>query len=208
LVTLVDQIEEIEVVPAIIEGQVAAVVETQVAAAFELPVTADVEVPVASLPSIDSAAAVALDIELEPELVRPKSVLVYSATDIQNSEDWISIFQQLLLEGMLKSICGQLSFRQRDADFLIFDIDQAASGVLSDKYQSKFCELLSEHLGKPLQISIESQNNHNESPTRRAERLHQEALENAEKDLLGSEAAQKLTETFNARLVAGSISLK
>lgn len=174
------------------------------------------EAPVRAAPSIDLATAAQLEPEYEPEpepepeieLRKPKPAAIYSATDIQNSEDWISIYQQLPLEGMLKSICGQLSFRQRDADFLIFDIDQAASGVLSDKYQSKFRELLSQYLGKELQLRIESLDNNNESPTRRAERLHQEALDAAEKDLVESEAAQKLGKTFNAHLVPGSVSLK
>lgn len=204
---MVDQIEEaqpVEIAPAIAEPP--AIAESQAIA----------EPPVRPMASIDLATAAQLEpepeyepeAEIEAELPRPKPVPVNSATDIQNSEDWISIYQQLPLEGMLKSICGQLSFRQRDADFLIFDIDQAASGVLSDKYQLKFCELLSQHLGREIQLRIESLENNNESPTRRAERLHREALEAAEKELIGSEAAQKLGETFNAHLVPGSVSLK
>ena len=129
-------------------------------------------------------------------------------SDIQDSEDWIAIYAQLPLQGMLKSICGQLSFRQRDNNFLIFDIDRAASGVLSDKYQSKFCAILNEHLGKDLSLCIESEDNANESPTQRDERLLQEALEMAEAELLRSEAANQLSDTFDARLVPGSVSLK
>ena len=109
---------------------------------------------------------------------------------------------------MLKSICGQLSFRSREGDFLVFDIDRAASGVLSDKYQAKFCEILCAHLGLNLSLSIETQDNTNESPTKRAERLLQEALDIAEAELLRSEAAARLSETFGAQLVPGSVGLK
>lgn len=128
--------------------------------------------------------------------------------DLQSSEDWIAIFQQLPLEGMLKSICGQLSFRTREANFLTFDIDQAASGVLSDKYQAKFCDLLGQFLGQNIELKIESKTNSNESPSSRAQRLHSEALEAAENELLESEAAKKLSETFGATLVPGSVNLK
>jgi len=193
-------VESAETAPAIAEAPVRAMASIDLATAVQLEPEHE--------PEPEPEPELEIEIESEAELPRPKPAPVYSATDIQNSEDWISIYQQLPLEGMLKSICGQLSFRQRDADFLIFDIDQAASGVLSDKYQSKFCELLSQHLGRELQVQIESQENSNESPTRRAERLHREALEAAEKDLVGSEAAQKLGEAFNAQLVPGSVSLK
>ena len=118
------------------------------------------------------------------------------------------MFGKLPLQGMLKSICGQLSFRQRQSDQLIFDIDASVSGVLSDKYQSKFAEILSVHLKQELQIVIDSQDNANESPTARAARLHAEALQAAEAELLASEEAQILAETFDAKLVPGSVSLK
>lgn len=128
--------------------------------------------------------------------------------DFQNSEDWIRLYRELPLEGMLKSICGQMSFRQRDQDKFIFDIDAAAAGVLSDKYQTKFCEILSEALGQKLELRIECQTNTNESPSTRAARLLREALEAAEAELLDSQPAQKLSEMFDAKLVPGSVSLK
>lgn len=130
------------------------------------------------------------------------------ASQLEHAEDWIAIFSELPLQGMLKSICGQLSFRQRAGEQIIFDIDASVSGVLSDKYQSKFAEILSSHLNKNLQIVIESQDNPNESPTARAARLYAEALQAAEAELLDSKAAQILTETFNAKLVPGSVNLK
>tara|TARA_B110000483_G_scaffold216665_1_gene268411 strand:+ start:38482 stop:39084 length:603 start_codon:yes stop_codon:yes gene_type:complete len=200
---LIDQVEEVESVEtasAIAEAPFRGMASIDLTTAVQLEPEPEIE------PEIE------IEIEIEPEaeteLPSPKPAPVYRATDIQNSEDWISIYQQLPLEGMLKSICGQLSFRQRDADSLILDIDQAASGVLSDKYQSRFCKLLSQHLGRELQVQIESQENTNESPTRRVERLYREALDAAEKDLVGSEAAQKLGQAFNAQLVPGSVSLK
>lgn len=109
---------------------------------------------------------------------------------------------------MLKSICGQLSFRQRQGDRLEFDIDAAVAGVLSEKYQSKFAEILSERLNQNLQIVIENLDNANESPSARAARLHSEALQAAETELLDSQEAQVLAEIFDAKLVPGSVSLK
>ena len=143
--------------------------------------------------------------EPEPE---PAAAVVANPGQIESSEDWIAIFAGLPLQGMLKSICGQLSFRQKDADQIVFDIDASVAGVLSDKYQSKFAEMLSGYLNQNLQVVIESQDNPNESPTARNARLQAEALEKAQADLLGSEAAQILTETFNAKLVPGSVCLK
>lgn len=167
-------------------------------------------------PVIEEAATEgqpALEIESGPELdseleSAPAAPVVVNPGQIENSEDWIAIFAGLPLQGMLKSICGQLSFRQKDADQVTFDIDASVAGVLSDKYQSKFAEMLSSYLNRDLQVVIESQDNPNESPTARNARLQAEALEKAQADLLGSEAAQILTETFNAKLVPGSVSLK
>ena len=163
---------------------------------------------------LDEDNEVLPEVEQQFEVKAPNPLSAQSAapasrvSDIQVSEDWIAIYPQLPLQGMLKSICGQLSFRQREGDFLIFDIDRAASGVLSDKYQTKFCELLNEYLDKTLSLRIESEDNANESPTQREERLLQEALEMAEAELLRSEAASQLTDAFDARLVPGSVSLK
>lgn len=127
---------------------------------------------------------------------------------LENSEDWIALFSHLPLEGMLKSICGQLSFRTRVGDEVAFDIDPSVSGVLSDKYQTKFAEILSVHLGQKLQVVIDSQDGANESPTARATRLLAEALADAEAQLLESSAAQILSEAFDAKLVPGSVNLK
>ena len=64
------------------------------------------------------------------------------------------------------------------------------------------------HLQQGLKIIIESLDNANESPTARAARLHAEALEAAEAELLESQTAQELAENFNAKLVPGSVNLK
>jgi DNA polymerase-3 subunit gamma/tau len=175
------------------------------------------ETEVQNKASVTSISEVRAEVAAEPEAesapdIKQAAVSIpatgKNSDRLENSEHWIAVFSELPLEGMLKSICGQLSFRQRAEDQLVFDIDASASGVLSDKYQSKFAEILSGHLGQNLKVAIESEDNANESPTARAARLHVEALEAAESELLDSDAAQSLTETFNAKLVPGSVNLK
>ena len=110
--------------------------------------------------------------------------------------------------GMLKSICSQLAFRESQGDQLVFDMDAAASGVLSDKYRTRFEEILAGHLQIPCRIRIECQEHQTESPAKYAARRQREALESAEQELMASSMATMLLSDFDARLIAGSIQLE
>lgn len=125
----------------------------------------------------------------------------------EDAEQWIRLYAELPLSGMLKSICGQLAFRQLEADCLVFDIDSNASGVLSDKYQDKFSEVLGNHLGFRCQVRIETGQQRSESPMARAAREKREALEAARQEILASPLAQLLQQEFEAKLVPGSVEL-
>ena len=161
----------------------------------EPPIAAEIEPPQQVADISEPSTSPAVQSESEPGLLP------------ENADQWIELHARLPLSGMLKSICGQLAFRSKQGDSLIFDIDPAASGVLSEKYQEKFQQVLATHLGLQCSVRIETGEQQSESPAARAARERREALQAAEQEILQSPLAQVLQSEFSARLVPGSVEL-
>lgn len=124
------------------------------------------------------------------------------------AEDWLAVFSQLPLEGMLRSLCSQLVLRHIGESELHFDLNPEHAGILSDKHRERFELLLNSHLQSSYRVVIAAGVAESETPAARAARLHAEAVKAAEQEVLASSTGLALTKMFDARLVAGSVQLE
>lgn len=149
--------------------------------------------------------------ESETEKPHPPKVLQQQATaenvDDALADEWIELFAQLELDGMLRTLCSHLSLEQRDSGLWVFHRDAEGAGIFGDKHREQLELLLNQHLEAPVRIEIKASANKRESPAQRAERLHLEQIEKAKQALLGLPVVQSMINELDGTLMPDSIKI-
>jgi len=124
-----------------------------------------------------------------------------------SSKNWIALFSQLQIGGMLKSLCAHLVLESVQESNLQFTLTREGQAMFNDGHKQKLAEVISAYLNAPVAVSIRSGDTDMETPSMYAIRRHQEKLMEAEQSIMNSPVVQKLVDEFQAELVPGSIKL-
>lgn len=124
-----------------------------------------------------------------------------------NSENWIALFRNLPLKGMVKTLCAHLVVEENTAEGVRLNLAEAGQKIFEQSHHDKFNQALADYFGEPVQIFINMGGVGSETPAEYADRRYQEKLIVAEQSILGSPVVQKLVEEFDAQLVPGSVYL-
>lgn len=123
------------------------------------------------------------------------------------ADTWIELFEQLELDGMLRTLCSHLSLEHQDAGLWVFHRDAEGAGIFNEKHRDQLELLLNQQLDSPIKVEIKELANKGESPAQRAERLHQEQLERAKQALLGLPVVQSMINELDGTLMPDSIKI-
>lgn len=123
------------------------------------------------------------------------------------ADEWIKIFAQLELDGMLRTVCSHLSLEAKEGGNWVFHRDAEGAGIFGEKHRSQLELLLNQYLGSPVKVEVKDSANKRESPAQRAERLHREQIEKAKQTLLGLPIVQSMINDLDGTLMPDSIKI-
>jgi len=123
------------------------------------------------------------------------------------SENWIALFRNLPLKGMVRTLCAHLVVEENTGAGLKFILTEPGQKVFEQSHQDKLVQALTDYFGEPINVQVSMGDVEQETPAKYADRRYQEKLVEAEKSILLSPLVQKLVEEFGAELVPGSVHL-
>ena len=127
-------------------------------------------------------------------------------TDL-NTENWIALFRNLPLTGVVKTLCAHLVVVENSDRGLLLNLAGPGQKVFEQSHHDKLDQALADYFNEPVQTLINTGSVDRETPAEYAERRHREKLVEAEKSILQSPVVQRLVEEFAAELVPGSVRL-
>lgn len=122
-----------------------------------------------------------------------------------NSEQWLTVYQQLLVGGLLQSTVANCAYDQRQEDRLSFTLDEQQSTLYDTSHQQRLADLLSDYFEHPLEVEINLGTPQTETPSQTIVRRQKERQLQAEAAIRSDPVVQQLQETFGAVIVDDSI---
>ena len=133
------------------------------------------------------------------ELSAPKDL------DSLTPDTWIQLFRELSLTGSAKSVISHMVLERQEAGQMNFKLAEAGQPLFKASHQQRLADALTTHFGEPIDVSVEMGAVGSETPAENTRRLHREALEKAEKDMLDDPVIIEFVEEFEAELVPNSV---
>ena len=122
-----------------------------------------------------------------------------------NSNDWPTLLNELNLTGMSLALAQHLSLKQKTAEQITFALAAKHKPLLSEKNQQKITQALQQKLGDNLLVTIELGETEGSTPKEIKEHQQQEKIADARSSLSEDENVQQIMQSFNAKIVEGSI---
>ena len=124
-------------------------------------------------------------------------------------QNWISVFSQLAISGILKLTASNLVCVGRQENHLFFAQDVGAGGLLNSEHASHLGDALSDYFSCPVKAHIEvaELDASVETPAQHKERINKERKEAALERLKNNPILQSVQKKFDARLIEDSIEL-
>lgn len=122
-----------------------------------------------------------------------------------NSEQWLSVYQQLAVGGLLQSTVANCAYDQIQEDRLTFTLDEQQSTLYDTSHQQRLADLLSDYFERSLEVEIKLGVPQSETPSQIILRRQKERQLQAEAAIHADPVVQQLQETFGAVIVDDSI---
>lgn len=154
-------------------------------------------------------AAQTVDIETAAveSVANPESPKVIHSVAELSRHNWIAVFNQLSISGMVRTLCSHLVLDQIQDDNVYFMLAAPGQKIFEETHKQKFLQALSDYFVSELNVHIAASEVDQETPAEYAERRYREALIQAEEEILASPMVRKMVEEFDATLVSGSVRL-
>lgn len=118
---------------------------------------------------------------------------------------WTALLERMQLSGMTRELAYHCVLVHLDEQRCELMLDESFAHLRSDRWQERLQQALAATLGRPVKLVIRVARSEVETPASLRQRLQQEKLAEAEKAIAEDETVQALMETFDARIVPGSV---
>ncbi len=122
-----------------------------------------------------------------------------------NADNWADLVDELALAGVIKNTAMNCVLQQREGSHLQLLLDENNSTLYDDGHGQRLQEVLMEHFGCELSVTIELGVVSTETPAARAERRQAERQAEAEAELARDPLLQDIINQFGATLNKDSI---
>lgn len=122
-----------------------------------------------------------------------------------NSQQWVSLKQQLKLTGMTESLAASVSLEQVSGNTLSFHYTQAQRAVLTDVHRQRIAGALEHYFSAALEVEFAEAKQTQETPFEYQQRKRAERLVQAVTDMKNDPVVQRLLSQFDGALVLDSI---
>jgi DNA polymerase-3 subunit gamma/tau len=157
-------------------------------------------VALASAAQVANALAEDSDTIIEEEPVAVIDLLLEKA-----AEQWHSVFAQIPLRGVVRSVVANCSLEQVVGNTAHFTLDEAHASLFNDSYCERIANAMSELFGQAVTAEVLISKPSRETPAAYADRLRRERQHNAEQSLHNDENVQKIINDFGGRLIVETI---
>ena len=121
------------------------------------------------------------------------------------AEQWHSVFAQIPLRGVVRSVVANCSLEQVVGSTAHFTLDEAHASLFNDSYCERIANAMSELFGQAVTAEVLIGKPSRETPATYADRLRRERQHNAEQSLHNDENIQKIISDFGGRLIVETI---
>ncbi|BCX89173.1 DNA polymerase III subunit gamma/tau [Methylomarinovum tepidoasis] len=118
---------------------------------------------------------------------------------------WNDLVQRMRLPGMVQELAHHCVLEKLEGDRCELVLDPAFEHLASDRLKARLAEALAEALGWPVKLTIRIGEVNQETPAAVREREQTARQQAAERAIAGDETVKLIMETFDARIVPGSI---
>jgi DNA polymerase-3 subunit gamma/tau len=157
-------------------------------------------VALASAAQVANALAEDSDTIIEEEPAAVIDLLLDKA-----AEQWHSVFAQIPLRGVVRSVVANCSLEQVVGNTAHFILDEAHASLFNDSYCERIANAMSELFGQAVTAEVLIGKPSRETPAAYADRLRRERQHNAEQSLHNDENIQKIISEFGGRLIVETI---
>ncbi|MFZ1388465.1 MAG: DNA polymerase III subunit gamma/tau [Thiolinea sp.] len=155
------------------------------------------------VPSVNSPiklGPISSDNQLSPKEIKPD--LIESTV---NNNEWHELFSRLKLGGMAQQLAEHCLLKSIDDNLVCLLLDSGASNLQTSRTEEQLIEALSEALGQPVRVVLESVPDLADTPEKRRLRVTKERQVEAEQAIEQDPIVLQLKERFGASVVSGSI---
>jgi DNA polymerase-3 subunit gamma/tau len=122
-----------------------------------------------------------------------------------NPDNWFEVYRQLDTGGLLQSTVANCIYVGIEEGILQFLLDEQQSTLYDVSHQQRLADLLEDHFGQTLEVSINNGNFERETPAQIILRLHQERQAQAVSAIQTDPVVKQLQENLGATIIEGSI---
>ena len=130
-----------------------------------------------------------------------------SLTAEDTEEFWITLVDALEVGGITGNLLANCVLLAMDENSITLALDETQSALFSDEHGRRIGDVLREHFRRPLEVHIEIQAIHMESPAHYRQRKQEEALQRAQQAFEHDEHVQALVSAFSARILPNSVKI-
>jgi DNA polymerase-3 subunit gamma/tau len=160
----------------------------------------------ASTAALASAAQVANALAEDSDtIIEEEPAAVIDLLLEKAAEQWHSVFAQIPLRGVVRSVVANCSLEQVVGNTAHFTLDEAHASLFNDSYCDRIASAMSELFGQTVTAEVLIGKPSRETPAAYADRLRRERQRNAEQSLHNDENVKKIISEFGGRLVVESI---
>ena len=138
---------------------------------------------------------------LGKEVVAPKEL------SSLNPENWVMVYRDLPLQGMLKSVASHMVLEQNAKGLLEFRLASAGQPLYKPEHAERLASLLTSRYSQPVEAKIEMGGVQRETPAEIAKREHREAISDAREAMLQDPIIRQFSQEFQVELVPDSVTL-
>jgi DNA polymerase-3 subunit gamma/tau len=167
--------------------------------AAAVPAVAPATAPVRSAP----AAAVAANTVAEPP--PPPAVASVPAKTPASGFNWSELAATLPLGGLARQLALNCALVRHDGDVIELVLEPSQRALYSKKWEEALGKALSDHLGRPIRLSIALTSGGGETPMAAQQRREQARQAEAQAAIEGDANVQSILERFGGRIEPGSV---
>jgi hypothetical protein len=160
-----------------------------------------------STASLVNAAHVADTLAQDSDVIieEEESAVVIDLLLEKSAEQWHTVFAQIPLRGVVRSVVANCSLEQVVGNTAHFILDEGHASLFNDSYCDRIANAMSELFGLVVSAEVIIGKPSRETPAAYADRLRSERQHNAEQSLHNDENVQNIINEFGGRLVVESI---
>lgn len=143
------------------------------------------------------------------QAVEEKAVPVVSESRVSltdfAAQDWISVYAQLKVTGVLQSTVANCELVGKDGDRLMFILDESNASLFDESHQQRMADVLTDYFSEPVSVAISLGIVATETPAAFTIRLRQEKYDQTLLAMKNDPFVQQLIAQFDAVLDESSV---